>query len=129
MFQTQSHQMCVPFPSFSSFFSFLESAVEGDKLTIESKPTLPYFIQQGLITKIAPKYPDFGVLLLDDEDGSIVDSIEMKCKENPHAITREILKRWLQGRGKGPVTYATHVKVLKQIELGVLAQSIETALR
>ena len=95
---------------------------------MDSKPTLPCLMELDVIAKIGPKYPGFGTLLLNDKDGSIVDSIERQFREEPNTINREILKRWLQGRGREPVTYATLVKVLKQIELGVLAQTIETAL-
>ena len=109
-------------------FSFLQLAIEGDKLTMDSKPTLPHLMKPGLITKIAPNYHDFGIFLLNDEDGSIIDSIEIKCREEPNRITKEILKRWLQGRGVGPVTYATLVKILKKTELNVLAQTIKSSL-
>ena len=109
---------------------------EEGKLTMKSKPTLPRLMLfpndadvVDVIARIGPKYQEFGTFLLNDEDGSIVDSIEMKFREEPYRINREILKRWLQGHGKGPVTYATLVRVLKRIELGVLAQTIETALR
>ena len=112
-----------------NFFSFLQSAIdEGDKVTMESEPSLPHLMEQDIITNIAPKYHDFGIFLLNDKKGSIVDSFEIKFSKDPYRITQEILKWWLQGRGVGPVTYATLVKILKKTGLNVLAQTIESSL-
>ena len=40
-------------------------------------------------------------------------------------INTEILQEWLTGRGKQPVTWATLVEVLREIELTTLASDIE----
>ena len=40
-------------------------------------------------------------------------------------INEEILEKWLVGKGKQPVTWATLVEVLRDIELSVLADDIE----
>ena len=95
---------------------------------MESEPSLPHLMEQGIIENIAPKYHDFGIFLLNDKKGSTVDSIVMKFREDPYRITQEILKRWLQGRGVGPVTYATLVKILIKTGLNVLAQTIVSSL-
>ena len=105
---------------------------------MESAPSLPHLmffpsypdrVEQDIIESIGRKYHNFGIILLNDDNGSIIDSIEMKFRDDPYRITQEILKRWLQGRGREPVTYATLVKVLKMIGLKVLAQTIESSLR
>ena len=41
-------------------------------------------------------------------------------------VNTEILQEWLTGRGKQPVTWATLVEVLHDIELATLASDIET---
>ena len=131
MFQRQKLHMSVFFLTLTSHcecYSFLQSATGGDKLTMDSKPTLPRLMEEGIITKIAPNYHDFGIFLLNDEDGSIIDSIVMKFREDPNRITYDILKRWLQGRGVGPVTYATLVEVLKKAGLNEPAETIKSSL-
>ena len=40
-------------------------------------------------------------------------------------INKEILREWLTGRGKQPVTWATLVEVLRDIKLTTLASDIE----
>ena len=102
---------------------------------MESNPTLPDLMcfvsgaeEVDIIAELAPNYPDFGTLLLNDKTGSIIDSIEIQFRENPYRITRQILKRWLQGHGRGPVTYATLVKILRKTGLNVLAKTIESSL-
>ena len=127
--KTKASNVCIylTLASHCEGYSFLQSATGGDRLTMNSKPTLPRLMEEGIITKIAPNYHDFGIFLLNDEDGSIIDSIVIKFKEDPNRITKEILKRWLQGRGVGPLTYATLVKILKKTELNVLAQTIESS--
>ena len=41
-------------------------------------------------------------------------------------INTEILQKWLTGSGKKPVSWATLVEVLRDIELSALAGDIET---
>ena len=44
-------------------------------------------------------------------------------------INMEIIQEWLTGRGKQPVTWATLVEVLHDIELSTLADEIEAVKR
>jgi len=77
--------------------------------------------------KIATDYKLFGTQLLKDSDGSKVRIIEMK-HQDPVDITVEILERWLQGRGRMPITWQTFVQCLRDTELNVLADNIESSL-
>ena len=77
--------------------------------------------------KIATDYKLFGTQLLKDSDGSKVRIIEMKHGD-PVDITVEILEQWLQGRGRMPVTWQTLVKCLRDTDLHVLANKIESSL-
>ena len=57
-------------------------------------------------------YEKFGTLLLEDKKGNIVDSIAKSKHYVPVDITVEILRQWLQGIGREPVTWQTLVKCL-----------------
>ena len=75
--------------------------------------------------QIATKYNQFGVFLLIDSTGSRIETMAHKHLNDAERINIEILKEWLTGRGKQPVTWATLVEVLRDIELSALAGEIE----
>ena len=78
--------------------------------------------------QIGAKYGDFGILLLEDSTGAQVTNIAHELRGNPKSINTHILEEWLQnGDGNRPVSWRTLVKVLRDIELGTLANDIETA--
>jgi hypothetical protein len=79
----------------------------------------------NLADKIGVSYYDFGVQLL--EDDYRVTAIEKEMNRKASDINREIFRRWLQGSGRQPVSWATVVTVLQDIGLVRLAQDIETA--
>ena len=114
----------------------MQVTTKKTQLPANSKPTLPYLMcfpsnegEVNIIGKVGGKSHDFGIFLLNDDDGSQIDAIERKFREDPYRISQEILKIWLQGRGEGrPVTWTTLVKVLKTIGLGSLAETIESSL-
>ena len=97
------------------------------------KPTLPELIsfplssgkELNLIGKISSDYQKFGILLLNDDDGTKVKTIEMQSKSNVEAIIIEIFREWFKGRGKEPVAWHTLVNVLKRSKLQSLAKDIE----
>ena len=71
------------------------------------------------------KYVQFGTFLLDDRNGSRVKIMARRNHYDAEQINTEILQEWLIGRGKQPVTWATLVEVLRDIELSTLAGDIE----
>ena len=77
---------------------------------------------------IGPDYEKFGTLLLEDKKGNKVDSIAKSKHYIPVDITVEILKQWLQGKGRKPVTWQTLVKCLRDTNLNALADDIESSL-
>ena len=77
--------------------------------------------------EIGTSYDDFGLLLLDDHNGRRIHSIACQHKDDAQRINKEVLKVWIVGRGKPPVTWKTLIEVLYDIELGTLAKEIETA--
>ena len=78
--------------------------------------------------RIGIKYSNFGTLLLQDADGSRVSVLELTWQRDSSQISRDILKAWLQGTGKQPVTYATLVGCLRDAGLDTLATDIEDVL-
>ena len=98
-----------------------------------TKPTLPELLKFTCTDKravnipieIATKYVQFGTFLLDDRNGSRVKIMAHKLLNDAERINSEILQEWLTGRGKQPVTWATLVEVLRDIELSTLATEIE----
>ena len=73
-------------------------------------------------------YEKFGTLLLEEKKGNIIDSIAKSKHYVPVDITVEILKHWLQGEGRKPVTWQTLVKCLRDMKMHVLADNIESSL-
>ena len=55
-------------------------------------------------------------------------SIERSERGDPLRITVEILRQWLQGNGKLPVSWQTLVQCLRNSNLNVISNSIETSL-
>ena len=98
-----------------------------------TKPTLPELLKLtytdqrvlNIPVEIATKYVQFGTFLLDDRNGSRVKIMAHRHHYDAERINTEILKEWLTGRGKQPVTWATLVEVLRDIELSTLAGEIE----
>ena len=67
----------------------------------------------------------FGILLLKDTSGAKIHDIARKHRQDGMEITIEILKEWLAGKGKQPVTWWTLIEVLKDVEFSELAKDIE----
>ena len=70
----------------------------------------------------------FGTFLLQDNDGNKVKTIERFERGDPLRITVKILRQWLQGNGKLPVSWQTLVQCLRNSNLNVISDSIETSL-
>ena len=81
-------------------------------------------VKLNIAEKIGANYFDFGVLLLEDEDGDQITAIEKEHRGNAMEINRQILRMWLKGKGRRPVTWATLVSVLKDVGLVKLAEDI-----
>ena len=81
-----------------------------------------------IAVEIGTDYNKFGILLLEDKKGIIVDSIAKSKHYITVDITVEILKKWLHGKGRKPVTWQTLVQCLQDTDLNVLADNIESSL-
>ena len=81
---------------------------------------------KDIVSEIQNDYQHFGTLLLEDESGNVVKAIEKD--RLPVDITVEILRQWLQGKGRLPVTWQTLVTCLRNAKLNVAADYIDGAL-
>ena len=98
-----------------------------------NSPTLPELLNFpgggfDITREIGTSYIRLGPLLLNDANGALMDEIESECHGNASEINIKILKQWLQGRGRTPVTWETLVQVLRQANLQGLADRIEFSL-
>ena len=96
------------------------SVLSGDR------PTLPELLCLNVHSKVGANYYTFGILLLND-DGSLVDSMEVECHSRPERIVIKILQEWLQGNGLLPVTWNTLIETLKNTGLPELAADVHKA--
>ena len=78
----------------------------------------------NIAVQIGTKFIQFGELLLDDRNGSRTKQIAKENSYDAEQINTVILKEWLSGRGKHPVTWETLIEVLRDIKLRVLACDI-----
>ena len=74
--------------------------------------------------QIGTNLMNFWVLLMEDENGARIQSIIHECRDNPEQIATKVLLEWIAGRGKLPVSWDTLIEVLRDIDLGTLADDI-----
>ena len=79
----------------------------------------------NIIEMIGPHYRIFGVLLLNDEQGNIINSYHQSELGKPDAIIQKVFTRWLQGNGRAPRTWETLATVLEEMAMGELASTIK----
>ena len=78
--------------------------------------------------EIGTDYEKFGTLLLEDKTGNKVKNIKVSERDDPLLITVEILRQWLQGKGKEPVTWQRLMTCLRATDLNVLVKNIDHSL-
>ena len=81
-----------------------------------------------ILERIGIDYERFGIRMLDDKVGDKVVEIEDEQRAS-NRIKREIVRRWLKGKGKKPVTWRTLVEVLDSMELAEVTKEIREALQ
>ena len=94
-------------------------------------PTLRQFIsfpmasgKVNLAQRIS-RYDDFGILLLEDDNGDRTDAIVRELHERAEDINKRIFRLWVKGEGLQPVSWATLVSVLQDVGLNALARDIQ----
>ena len=80
---------------------------------------------KDILLEIQNDYIKLGIQLLQDDTGNIVEGIERKKRGDPGDITVQILRQWLQGKGRKPVTWQTLVECLQSTKLHVAADHIK----
>ena len=96
---------------------------------MDEKPTMPQLNCLGIgkcsvqiIQDIGPTNIQLGYHLLNDNDGTIMKSIEQD-ERSTDKITREMLSRWLR-ESKGPVSWKVLIETLQKVQLNTLAEKI-----
>ena len=72
---------------------------------------------------IGQKYWQFGILLLIDDTGQIVESIVHEHQRDSELINLKILQKWVNGVGQ-PITWDTLIQVLNDIQLIELSRKV-----
>ena len=90
----------------------------------EKKPSLPKLYGLNIPLKVGAKFMKFGVLLLNDEDGTIVDVIKVDCNGECERIVCRILIEWVRGRGRA-LSWKTLSNTLRECALASLADVID----
>ena len=75
---------------------------------------------------IGTNYNDLGVNLLQDDTGAKMNVIVEHCRGDATEINHQVLCKWLEGRGKQPVSWATLATELELCGLTQLAKDIRT---
>ena len=78
--------------------------------------------------EIGTDYERFGTFLLEDNNGNKIKIIERNKRGDVLDINVEILRQWLQGKGRRPVTWQTLIKCVRDSKLTVLSERIESSL-
>ena len=75
-----------------------------------------------IIERIGEKGHCLCITLLNDNCGSLVNTLEEKYRCDPYRIAEAVLVKWLE---KEPRTWVDLVKELRKIQLGTLANEID----
>ena len=79
----------------------------------------------NLADEIGAHYFNFGIQLLVDDTGAQTSAIERSCFLVAEDINCKIFRKWLEGKGRQPVTWGTLVQLLDDIDLRTLAKQIK----
>ena len=91
-------------------------------------PTLPELVSFGkkrvnIIEEIGAKYYTFGIKLLEDVKGNKMAIIKHD-EHTAEAITNEVFRKWINGDGMKPRSWATLATVLDDCNLCALSEEI-----
>lgn len=85
--------------------------------------------KMNIIDKIAPYWSDFALKLDFDPCGGTIQIIEKKCHYDPKDCCREMMQRWLEGKGsRQPATWKLLVEILHECDLNALAGQVQSQL-
>ncbi|KAL5486760.1 hypothetical protein EMCRGX_G019281 [Ephydatia muelleri] len=100
----------------------LSELISQTGVEMEETPTLLQVLSLtdkgvNIIEQIGINYLHFGIFLLEDSNGAIVEALENEHLKNAERINLAILRKWLDGKGVKPVTWSTLVTVLQKIRM------------
>ena len=78
-----------------------------------------------IIQNIAAKWKEVGILFNFDPTGRTNDLINARNSSDPEACCTDMMKVWLEGKGRQPATWATLVEVLRNANFNCLANDME----
>ena len=78
--------------------------------------------------RICAHYIQLGTILLQDGTGEIVQGIALSHNDRASACMYAILRKWLEGSGRTPLTWTGFVMSLKDAKLFSVASAIEAVL-
>ena len=81
-----------------------------------------------IVEEIGADYELFGTLLLKDNNGNKIKIIEKSERGDVLRIVAEILRQWLKGTGRRPVTWHTLIQCMRESNLNVLLDHMERSL-
>ena len=79
----------------------------------------------NILQEIGRKHTKLSAFLLNDETGTIADSITKEQMGDAEDINTAIVSRWLRGKGRQPVTWRTLIAVLQDAGLNTLADDLK----
>ena len=77
-----------------------------------------------IIENISAKWKKVGILFNFDPTGCTIDLIDARHPSDPEACCTDMMKMWLEGRGRKPASWATLVEVLKNAKFNNLADEL-----
>ena len=110
-------------PTEKTFREPVKEASE-EAVTEKIKPTLPLLYEWKVHEKVGTEYLIFGTILLNDEDGSLLKTIQDDCHYKCDRINCNILCDWVRGKGR-PVTWRVLIETLRTCNLNELADKIQ----
>ena len=88
---------------------------------------MPQLIKMRLPVRVRDQHETFGILLLNDDRGDRMATLNSKCRGDPVVITREVLIAWLAGEGID-VSWESLISTLRDSGLTLLSQQVQFAL-
>ena len=80
----------------------------------------------NIAREVGSEFTEFGILLLNDRKGERVKEIAEK-HDSDYDRNMETLRQWINGNGIKPITWATLVDVLEDLDLVTLAEDIRSS--
>ena len=88
---------------------------------------MPVLLRLEIPREVGGNYHTFGIFLLNDQTGGIVDTFREQYHGDAESVVRRILREWLEGRGL-PVTWDSLINALRDTNLLTMVHRIQAVL-